>query len=181
VTVTVRDEHGQTSASPQLLTYLDIGSNAITSTSPSSLQGIGGQTITVTGEDFSADSVLTPAGAPIAATLVDATTMTFVAPAHTGGAFELKVQDQYEQSDTLDLAIGAFTDDTDSIIPTPNTGTGVADSWRATHILKGDVTGDGVVDLVIQRRRPPTGAAVSASWPATARAGSPMRPPGFPE
>ncbi len=151
VTVVVRDEQFQTSTSPQKLTYLDIGSNAISSVAPSSLQGIGGQTITVTGVDFTADSALTLDGVPLETTLVNATTITFVAPAHAGGTFDLRVADQYEQSDEESLDINAFTDGSTTSIPAPTSGEGMVESWRTTRILRGELTGDGVEDLVLLR------------------------------
>lgn len=151
VQVTVRDEFGQTSVVPEPFTYLDIGSNRIASISPEALQGVGGQTIVVNGEDFVEDTVLTLDGVEMERTLVSPTRLEFLAPEHAGGTVELRVTDQYEQTSVLDVTIGAFTNETSARLPAPVTTANQEDGFRATRILRGDVSGDGRDDLILLR------------------------------
>ncbi len=151
VVLTIRDEHGQVAAAPVDLTVLDIGSNAISSIAPTTIQAIGGETITVTGVDFVADSALTLDGKDLDETLVSPTEMTFVAPAMQAGTYELQVEDQYMQTSILDVEITGLDDESDSSVPAPVTTAGMLDAWRATRILCGDVDGDMNDDLVLLR------------------------------
>jgi hypothetical protein len=156
----VLDDLGQGATSPVALTYLDIGSNTITSMDPASLQGIGGESVTVTGEDFGPDSVLTLDGRPVGAVRVSSTEMTFVAPDHADGTVDLRVEDQYEQASVLPVEIRAITDVSAAAIPEPLTTENAVDGWRAARVLHGDVTGDDEVDLVLIRAAAAFGADV---------------------
>lgn len=159
----VRDDLGQIAISPVAFTYLDIGSNTITSVVPSSLQGIGGETVTVTGADFGLDTVLTLDGRTVDAQRNSATELQFVAPDLAGGTYELRVQDAYEQSSTANVEVHAFVDGSGSAIPAPLTDEGAIDGWRASRVLVGDVTGDDVDDLVLLR--PSTAFGADADRP----------------
>ncbi len=151
VSVTVRDEHGQTSTLEDAFTFLDVGTNEITSVAPARVQGLGGETVVVTGVDFAADTVLTLGGADVGATLESPTEMRFVAPTRPGGILAVRIEDQYGQNDSADVTILGFPDISSSAVPTPNTGTNVADGWRATRILSGLINDDLVTDLVLLR------------------------------
>ncbi len=151
VDVSLRDEFGQISTLTDAYTYLDVGSNEITSIGDDFMQGIGGQVVTVNGADFDATTVLTLDRRPLDHTLVSPTQLTFLADARPSGTFELRVEDQYQQSSTLSVEIRGFTDATDTAIPAPLTAAGAIDGWRATRVLTGDVTGDLIDDLVLLR------------------------------
>lgn len=161
--VSVRDVYGQTSTLSNSLSYLDRGSNRIDSIDLEWLQGVGGQTVTVTGADFASDSVLTFDGQDVGATRVSATTMTFVAPPHAGGTYAVRVIDSVFQSSSLDVAVRAFTDDTTAAVPAPRTVADSADGWRATTILSGDLNGNGLTDLVLLRPEAAFGGDVNRS------------------
>jgi hypothetical protein len=151
VELSVRDDYGQTAVAPGGFTYLDVGSNRITSVSPAFLQAIGGETVTVNGADFAADTVLTLDGVVMDATLVSAVKMTFVAPQHADATVKLRVTDQYEQTSAVDLQLKGFADTTSTAIPAPVTTSNAIDGWRATRVLAGDVDGDTKPDLVLLR------------------------------
>ena len=161
--VVVRDEFGRSVESPQPLTYLDVGSNSITSVTPSRMQGVGGQTATVDGADFGDDTVLTFDGAPLDVTRVSASRLTFRIPPHAGGQVQVRVEDSLEQSSAFDVTVAAFTDGTAARVPAPKTGTGVADGWRATRTLVGRINGDLLDDLVIVRPAAAFGADAQRS------------------
>ncbi len=151
VTVTVRDEHGQEADVPMPLRYLDVPSNRVDSVSPTYLQALGGETVTVTGEDFGADTVLTLGGTVVPHESISSTQLRFASGEHVQGTFDLRVTDQYEQTSHIDVEVRGFADTTSVSIPAPNTGTNAADGWRATRVLSGDVNGDNNVDLVLLR------------------------------
>ncbi|MCG3134719.1 MAG: hypothetical protein HMLKMBBP_02070 [Planctomycetes bacterium] len=149
VEVVVRDEFGQETAVPGAFTYLDIGSDSIASLAPTAPQGIGGETVTVTGADFAADSVFTLDGADLATTLVSPTSVTFTMPPRAGGTSALRVTDQYEQSASLSFTVRGFTDVTSTAVPAPTSTTDRVDSWRATKVIATDANKDGIRDLVL--------------------------------
>jgi hypothetical protein len=151
VVLTVRDDYGQTVSAPGGFTYLNIGSNRITSVSPTFLQAVGGETVTVNGADFVADTVLTLDGVAMDASLVSSSVMTFKAPEHADATVKLRVTDQYDQTSAVDLQLKGFVDTTSTAIPAPVTTTNAVDGWRATRVLVGDVNGDGYPDLVLLR------------------------------
>jgi hypothetical protein len=151
VQLSIRDEFGQTAAVPGVFTYLNIGSNRIKTIFPATIQAVGGETVTVRGADFGADTVLAFDGVAQSSTLVAGDVMTFTAPAHADGTFKLRVTDQYQQTSAVDVRVKGFTDATDATIPSPVATTNAVDGWRATRVLVGDVNGDGRPDLVLLR------------------------------
>ncbi len=151
VSLRVQDEFGQSSTLASQFTYLDIGSNSITSANLTKLQGLGGEVVTVTGADFGTDTVFTLDGQDVGAQRLSSTQIRFTMPPRAAGNATLKVVDQYEQTDTLTLPVRGFTDVTNTYIPAPETSTSNADGWRATRVLRGDFSGDGRPDLVLLR------------------------------
>ena len=156
-TITVYDEYGQSSTIAGTFTYLDIGSNRITSVTPTSLQGLGGELVTVDGIDFGVDTVLTLDDASVGATRVSDTRFTFTAPIHADDTVKLRVTDPYEQTHAVDIRTKGFTDDSANLIPGPVTTANAVDGWRATRVLVGDVNGDNRPDLVLLRPEPAFG------------------------
>jgi hypothetical protein len=163
VSVEVRDKYGRTSAVPGTFTYLDVPYNRITSISPSMIQAVGGQKITVNGLDFEPETVLTLDRVEMDATLVSATKLEFVAPERADGDVQLRVTGNYEQTHAIVVPVRGFADITASSIPAPLTTSGNVDGWRATRVLAGDVTGDGKPDLVLLRPEPAFGQDASRS------------------
>lgn len=151
VDVVLRDDFGREVVVPGALTYLDRGSNALAGLGVAFVQAIGGEVVTATGVDFAADSTFTLDGTELDVERDSATQVRVTTQAHEPGTFEFRVEDSVEQSSTLDVEVRGFTDGTDGAIPTPNTGQGVADGWRTTSILRGDVNGDQKTDLLLLR------------------------------
>lgn len=159
VTLKVRDEFGRTANVPQGFTYLDVPSNVLTALSFTPLQSLGGQTVDVTGSGFVASSVLTLDGDDTGATRVSSSILRFTTPPHPDGTGRLRVTDEYGQTSVLDVPFAGFDDATDTRIPAPVTTANRADGWRATRVLAGDVTGDGLPDLVLLRPASAGGAS----------------------
>ena len=158
VSIEVHDKYGRVAPVPGTFEFLDVPFNRITSISPTMIQAVGGQKITVNGLDFEAETVLTLDRVVMDATHVSATKLEFIAPEHVEADVELRVTGNYEQTHFINVPIRGFSDITAVAIPAPNTGSGVADGWRATRVLAGDVTGDNKPDLILLRPEPAFGA-----------------------
>ncbi|MCE9637954.1 MAG: FG-GAP-like repeat-containing protein [Planctomycetes bacterium] len=147
--LSIRDEFGRTVVAPQGFTYLNIGSNRISVIDHAFLQALGGETVNLTGADFVPSSVFTLDGTDVAATQQSSSQASFTAPVHAHGTAVLRVTDQYDQTSTLNVTVKGFSDDTATDVPAVVTTTNGLDGWRATRVLTGDVSGDGIPDLVL--------------------------------
>lgn len=163
VTLTVRDENGQTSVVPGSFPYLDVPANKLLSIDRTFVQALGGETVTATGTDFGTDSVLTLGGADVGAQRLSSTQMTFVAPVRAGATYVLRVADALEQSSSMNVIVKGFTDDTAARIPAPRTTTGTVDGWRGTRVLVGNVDGSNGNDLVLLQSATALGTSASRS------------------
>jgi autotransporter-associated beta strand protein len=100
VPVVVVNSDGQTATNS--FTFAGVAAPVITSVSPTSGPTSGGTTVTVTGNDFlNGDTVEFGSHAPVAATIVNVTTLTAVSPANAGGCVNITVADANSQSAVL--------------------------------------------------------------------------------
>ena len=104
VDISVVNPDSQTATLTQAYTYID--APTVTAATPSTVSGVGGDTVTISGANFyGTPSVLFGGATSSSVTLVSSTTLSVVAPTHTEGIYDMVVINPDGQSATLSNGI----------------------------------------------------------------------------